>query len=229
ECRGGEPGPDEPARPVRAGGHRREDRDRRAAAGEHMDLGNHRRAQLAIAARDEGVRGVRARFVGGQGHRRVPRPPRQVRNPRGPAVRRGDRRMAAVHGRQDDRPGRHAVAADAGDERERGGRDRPAVRPAQHPGDRGVGDAVRGAVRHGMGDHAVVHGDRPVQQHQPRGGRAGDRGGAVRDRAGAVRGDSRRHRVQPADAQAESVRVAVGTAGGPVSWDVEPGIGVGGV
>ena len=56
--------------------------------------------------------------------------------------------------------------------------------------------AVRRPVRHGVGHHDQLPGDRREQEHLPRGGRAGHCRGAVRHRARPARGDSCRHLLQ---------------------------------
>jgi biopolymer transport protein TolQ len=56
--------------------------------------------------------------------------------------------------------------------------------------------ALRRPVRHGVGHHDELPGDRRQQEHQPRRGRARYRGSLVRDRARPARRHTRRHFLQ---------------------------------
>ena len=94
-------------------------------------------------------------------------PARDVARRRG-AVRRGDarveahlqiRRALAAGSRRPHRPG------DGRDARARG---RPAGAPAAGARDRRIGRPLHRPLRHGVGHHDVVPGDRRVEQHQPR-------------------------------------------------------------
>ncbi len=67
--------PDEPAEPVPAGRRGRQNRHDRPAAGQHLDLGDHLHPFDPPQADQPPDRQVRARFLGGQRHRRLPHQP----------------------------------------------------------------------------------------------------------------------------------------------------------
>ena len=154
-------------RPVPPGRHRREDGDGRAAARQHVDLGDHRRPRHRGSRRAvRGDRPVRARFLESRGYRRFLRGARRGRVAERGRARRRHRRMAPLDRRQRCRPRRaRASGSPTAMGSAVGAETRRLVGPAQHPRDGRLGRAVRRAVRHGVGHHAQLHRASPARKN----------------------------------------------------------------
>ena len=215
-------------RPVPPGRHRREVGDGRAAARQHLDLGDHHRPRLRHrAASRRGNDQLRARILEGRRYRPLLRGARPADDlPSAKVLRRRDRRMAPLDRRQ----GRSTARA-----RARGSPPRWTARSraeADRLAERLNFLATVGSVAPFVGLFGTVWGIMRsfieiagAQQYQPRGGRAGHLRGAVRHRDRPVRGDPGGDRLQPLQPRHEPPRGAAAALRRRLPRDAQPRAG----